>query len=194
MMNKVETPEGAGSSASPQGSAKGPGPSKAGPLGYGNGPLLTAGVMVSGALLFAGWGAVQMAIAEDSPENPPSVSAPATPGTEDESPDDGGSSKQGGEVTVTLPDKDGNGVADALEDKDDDKQPGRDGGDTGRTDEDETGETEPKASVYTIQEGDTLSEISGETGVPVDILVEENRIQNPNLIYAGASLLIPPVG
>ena len=51
----------------------------------------------------------------------------------------------------------------------------------------------PKAMPYTIKPGDTLTAISGTTGVPIGILVETNKIQNPDLIYAGASLLIPPV-
>lgn len=48
--------------------------------------------------------------------------------------------------------------------------------------------------VYKIQKGDTLSEISGDTGVPIDILMEENHIKNPDLIFAGSSLLIPASG
>lgn len=53
---------------------------------------------------------------------------------------------------------------------------------------------DPSATyVYVIHRGDTLSTISGETGVPVGLLVEVNKIQDPNFIYAGASLLIPPV-
>lgn len=53
---------------------------------------------------------------------------------------------------------------------------------------------DPSATyVYVIHRGDTLSAISGETGVPVGLLVEVNKIQDPNFIYAGASLLIPPV-
>ncbi|MFD4242716.1 LysM peptidoglycan-binding domain-containing protein [Streptomyces sp. NPDC058525] len=51
----------------------------------------------------------------------------------------------------------------------------------------------PKAEPYNINPGDTLSAISGTSGVPIGILVEKNNIQNPDLIYVGASLLIPPV-
>lgn len=47
-------------------------------------------------------------------------------------------------------------------------------------------------TVYVVESGDTLSSISGETGVPVDHLLEANGLSNPNFIYAGASLLIPP--
>lgn len=46
---------------------------------------------------------------------------------------------------------------------------------------------------YTIQKGDTLSEISGDIGVPVDTLVKINDIKDPNLIYAGSALLIPQI-
>ncbi|MFE0137523.1 LysM peptidoglycan-binding domain-containing protein [Streptomyces sp. NPDC059037] len=44
-----------------------------------------------------------------------------------------------------------------------------------------------------MKPGDTLTAISGTTGVSIGILAETNKIQNPDLIYAGASLLIPPV-
>lgn len=47
-------------------------------------------------------------------------------------------------------------------------------------------------TVYVVESGDTLSSISGETGVPVDHLLEANGLSNPNFIYAGASLVIPP--
>ncbi len=44
---------------------------------------------------------------------------------------------------------------------------------------------------YTIQPGDTLSEISEKSGVSVEELCRVNNIVNPNLIRAGASLIIP---
>lgn len=47
-------------------------------------------------------------------------------------------------------------------------------------------------TVYVVESGDTLSSISGETGVPVDHLLDANGLVNPNFIYAGASLVIPP--
>jgi len=202
----VDKPEGSGVNPSQQGSVKGPSPSRVGPLGYGSGPLLAAGVMTGGALLFAGWGAVQIATADEAPKDPPAVSAPATPGSDDESSEgegSGGSESKDGEVTVTLPDEDGNGVADVLEEKEgdhpaegDDEAPSEEGeskGDSADGKGDEESQA-PRADVYVIESGDTLTEISGETGVPIDILIEENHIKNPNLIYAGASLLIPPVG
>ncbi|WP_394941324.1 LysM peptidoglycan-binding domain-containing protein [Psychromicrobium sp. YIM B11713] len=40
---------------------------------------------------------------------------------------------------------------------------------------------------------DTLAAVSAQKGVPINKLVTANGIENPNLIYAGASLLIPPV-
>lgn len=149
--------------------------------------MVAAGVMVGGALLFAGWGAVQLMTADEVVAQEPgtSATAPADPGER---------GNNDGTVTVTLPDEDGNGIADPLEE--DEGTPGSDDPSTGKGDEDEVGSAppEPEAQVYVIQEGDTLTKISGETGVPIGVLVEENRIQNPNLIYAGASLLIPPVG
>ncbi|MGW6604819.1 LysM peptidoglycan-binding domain-containing protein [Streptomyces sp. NPDC055036] len=54
-------------------------------------------------------------------------------------------------------------------------------------------ESEPKAKPYTVRPGDTLAAVSGATGVPIGILVEVNKVKDPNLIYAGASLLTTPV-
>ena len=51
----------------------------------------------------------------------------------------------------------------------------------------ETGET----ISYTVQRGDTLSEIALRHGTTVSELVRLNNISNPNLIYAGQKLLIP---
>lgn len=42
-----------------------------------------------------------------------------------------------------------------------------------------------------IRWGDTLSGISARTGVPIAMLVRDNNIENPNLIYAGDVLRIP---
>jgi len=44
---------------------------------------------------------------------------------------------------------------------------------------------------YTIASGDTLSGIASEFGVSVDSLVAANGIANPDLIYAGQTLVIP---
>ena len=43
---------------------------------------------------------------------------------------------------------------------------------------------------YTVQRGDTLSEIALKFNVTVSYLVKLNGIQNPNLIYAGQILKI----
>lgn len=44
---------------------------------------------------------------------------------------------------------------------------------------------------YTIQEGDTLSEIAQIFGVPVDNLISYNAIADPDAIQAGQVLKIP---
>lgn len=44
--------------------------------------------------------------------------------------------------------------------------------------------------IYTIQRGDTLWSISRRYGVSIAQIVMQNRIQNPNLIYAGNKLII----
>ncbi len=46
-------------------------------------------------------------------------------------------------------------------------------------------------SVYTVEAGDTLSEIASETGLRVDTLVSYNNIQNARRLQLGESLLIP---
>lgn len=47
------------------------------------------------------------------------------------------------------------------------------------------------SSNYTIQGGDTLSQIAQRLGVPTAVLAEANGISNANLIYAGQVLTIP---
>ena len=46
-------------------------------------------------------------------------------------------------------------------------------------------------TTITIQRGDTLSNLAVEYNTTVQRLVELNNIQNPNLIYAGATLIVP---
>lgn len=46
---------------------------------------------------------------------------------------------------------------------------------------------------YTIQWGDTLSQLSVDNQVNMQILANRNRISDPNLIYANADLAIPQV-
>lgn len=143
------------------------------PAGCGNGPVLAAGMMVGGAALLAGWGMAQILIADERPSDE-TAAIPAHEGREEGGPDREAS--PGG--ATEDPSATGKGDED------------QDGDQTGLTppNSEPTGRT----WVYVIAWGDTLTAISGETGVPIGILVEKNRIQNPNLIYAGASLLIPP--
>ena len=47
------------------------------------------------------------------------------------------------------------------------------------------------AANYTIQPGDTLSEIAARTGTTVDALAKANGIDNRDLIFAGQNLTIP---
>ena len=46
---------------------------------------------------------------------------------------------------------------------------------------------------YVIQAGDTLREIAKACGLTVQDLVDANKIENPNLIRKGATLVIPTV-
>ena len=47
---------------------------------------------------------------------------------------------------------------------------------------------------YTIQTGDCLSKIAERYHTSVKTLVELNNISNPDLIYAGHTLLVPYTG
>ena len=46
-------------------------------------------------------------------------------------------------------------------------------------------------TVYVIQEGDTLSYISGQLGYSVDELASYNKIEDKNLIYSNSALRLP---
>lgn len=50
--------------------------------------------------------------------------------------------------------------------------------------------TEPEE--YTVQSGDTLAKIARRYGVSLDQLIAANRLDNPNLLYPGQVLIIPP--
>ena len=60
----------------------------------------------------------------------------------------------------------------------------------------EGGSTTPPSgtTTYTVQRGDTLSEIAERFGTTVNELVRLNNIQNPNLIYPGQVLILPEGG
>jgi len=49
----------------------------------------------------------------------------------------------------------------------------------------------PNSKEYEIQKGDTLSDISLREGVSIDDLAKVNEIENPNMILAGGTLIIP---
>ncbi|WP_026820043.1 LysM peptidoglycan-binding domain-containing protein [Arthrobacter castelli] len=196
----------------------------------GTGPIIAAGVMAAGGVICAGWGVTPALDDEGSSlsallQDPPAAAAAANSSTDggdntahtgksqgsqgNTGMSQGSESVSAGHVTVTLPDTDGNGIADVFESdgtKATDHGPGDDkahaGGASGRGDEDaasgqheasvQPGQVGPET--YIIERGDTLAGISAETGVPLGTLVQTNDIQNPNLIYAGAALLIPQTG
>jgi LysM repeat protein len=47
---------------------------------------------------------------------------------------------------------------------------------------------QPKAKTYTIQNGDTLTAIAQETGVPVSKILELNPAVDPQILIAGETL------
>ena len=48
--------------------------------------------------------------------------------------------------------------------------------------------------VYTVEQGDTLFSIAEKFEVSVDILIETNNIDNPDVIFVDQELVIPPPG
>jgi len=161
--------------------------SHAGPMGFGNGPVIAASVMVGGAALFAGWGLTQLATSDGGfiqalQGNHAPVEAPGNPGEKNAG---GGSAQQPSEGGAGKQDENG-ASQDPTPGRGDEDKPNGSGAPA-------EAKPAPKAKPYTIKPGDTLTAISGTTGAPIGILVETNKIQNPDLIYAGASLLIPPV-
>ncbi|MCM2392660.1 LysM peptidoglycan-binding domain-containing protein [Streptomyces albipurpureus] len=156
-------------------------------MGFGNGPVIAASVMVGGAALFAGWGLTQLATSDGGfiqaiRGNHAPVEAPGNPGEKN---DGGGSAQQ--------PSENGTGKHDERG-ASQDPSPGR--GDEYKLNGSGAPAAEKptsKVKPYTIEPGDTLTAISGATGVPIGILAESNKIQNPDLIYAGASMLVPQV-
>ncbi|MER6520076.1 LysM domain-containing protein [Streptomyces sp. NPDC001553] len=156
-------------------------------MGFGNGPVIVASVMVGGAALCAGWGLTQLAMSDGGfvqalQGNHAPIAAPGNPG---EKSGEGGSGQQPSEGGTEKRDKSGASQDPTPGRGDEDKHNG-----SGAPAEAQPGR---EAKPYNIKSGDTLTTISGTTGVPIGILVETNKIQNPDLIYAGASLLIPPV-
>jgi LysM repeat protein len=49
----------------------------------------------------------------------------------------------------------------------------------------------PTMPTYTVQFGDTLSEIAQLFGTSVDAIAQANGIENPDLIFAGQTLCVP---
>lgn len=152
-------------------------------------PVYAAGIMVAGGLLFGAWGVTHAVLEGDGLFGGTDEARTAVSASSD-------GSNQDSDGVVTLPDRNNDGVPDDYED--------RDGQTQGRPHEDEEAVApssdrsgQDKASkdagpeTYIIESGDTLSQISAETGVPIGTLVKQNDIQDPNLIYAGSALLIP---
>lgn len=165
-------------------------PSNAGAAG--NGAVIAAGAVIVGGIALAGVALGTAAMSEGGLSgilDPVAVAEPAPvdapPAGDKESPN-----------TVTLPDQDQNGIPDGMAPVVEDPT-GQDADPAPTTPPLQLPEELPTDSreattVYIIEPGDTLSEISANSGVPLDVLVEQNDVPDPDLIYAGASLLVLP--
>ncbi len=51
----------------------------------------------------------------------------------------------------------------------------------------------PTSALYTVEQGDSLQGIADQFGVSINELVEINEIQDPNALYIGQILMIPPL-
>lgn len=52
--------------------------------------------------------------------------------------------------------------------------------------------TPGEQQVYEVREGDTLSAIAARFGVTEDAIMDENSLSDPNQLFAGQELIIPP--
>lgn len=153
---------------------------KAGPLGYGMAPVTVAGgitLMCALGLLAGGYGVVANAF--DPASSSPGIHTAPTPGADDDTNEDSETGTGGtGENDGTTGTDDGTGTS-------------TDGPTPPPERESAPEEAQPADTVYYIQWGDTLSQISLDTGVSVERLAEYNAIPNVNLIYANTILRIP---
>lgn len=163
------------------------------------GPLITAGVLAGGATLFAGVGLAQLAFggsdAIDALKADHESAAPAVVAAPDAAPVslEGPSAGAAAEADRAIDDTADRNTATSLPDF---ASGGRGSasvatGTTEKIEVDAPEESEPVQTVI-VEPGDTLSDISGRTGVSVEHLLAANGIANPDFIYAGAALVVPP--
>ncbi|WP_425449856.1 LysM peptidoglycan-binding domain-containing protein [Dethiothermospora halolimnae] len=50
----------------------------------------------------------------------------------------------------------------------------------------------PEAIIYTVKPGDTLYAIAKEYNAKIDVILDFNYLPNPDVIYPGQQLVIPP--
>lgn len=152
---------------------------KAGPMGYGMAPVAVAGgitLLCALGLVAGGYGVVANALA---PTASSSVQAPPVPGGADEDGETGTGGTEDTEGTDgTTGNDDGTGTT-------------TDGPTPPPERESAPDEAQPADTIYYIQWGDTLSQISLDTGVSVERLADYNSIPNVDLIFANAILRIP---
>lgn len=136
--------------------------------GYGSAPVLAGGIL-GGVLLIAlvlgSFSAANAMSAENARTPVPSASDSSTPSPDSTAPPIPGSGNAvpGTEDPVAPPDR----VSD------------------------QTGEPAVEDTIYSIQEGDTLTDISAQFGISVDYLADYNAVRDVNVISEGAALRVP---
>lgn len=168
---------------------------RTGPMGYGMAPVYAAGVITAFMVPGLAFGSVAMAnsISGEEEDETPSVTQTDSPdATEDPDetadPDDpasspGRDSGRDDDVDETDPDADADEDAGSGTDAADEAEQTEEG-----IDEDGYYDTDV---VHIVEPGETLSSISADYAVPVEVLAEHNEISDVNVIYADSALLIP---
>lgn len=159
---------------------------RSGPLGYGMAPVYAAGTVV--ALLIPGliYGVAASADAlSDRDQEQSQTQAGEDQGTDSDS-----------ETPTTDPDRDSDQDAGGSDEasQSDEGESDTDSSSADEAEESSEAEENPYIAddvVHTVQPGDTLSGISGQYRVPMDIIAEHNGIEDYNLIYIDSAILIP---
>lgn len=150
-----------------------------GPLGYGRGVVMLAGGFAVALIPALVGGSIAMADAMTTPPAAVATQDPTDGSTTDPGRDSGQDDGQDG-----ANGSDQDGTTGQTDDNGSDQTDG--------TDQSDEQATEYKDDViHTVAWGETLTSISRDYGVSVDMLAEYNHIRDVDLIYADSAMLVP---